>query len=148
MGRPKKKKDADKQDDLLDITSRLRTAPCVPALREAVKAWRVGGYKGTTETTRLLLNHWFKTDHRMRNGRPFAYHFSQREAIETLIFAWEFEKVRTRKGLLERYAQSLQGVQLPPYDDFGRYCIKMATGSGKTKVMSLAVVWQFMNAVR
>src|SRR5207244_2591885 len=29
-----------------------------------------------------------------------------------------------------------------------RYCIKMATGSGKTKVMSLAVVWQFINAVR
>jgi len=113
-----------------------------------VKAWRVGGYKGTTETTRLLLKHWFKTDHRLPNGRPFAYHSSQREAIETLIFVWEFEKVRTRKGLLERYAQSLQDVRLPPYDDFARYCIKMATGSGKTKVMSLAVVWQFMNAVR
>ena len=120
----------------------------MPALREAVKAWRVGGYKGTTETTRLLLKHWFKTDHRLPNGRPFAYHSSQREAIETLIFVWEFEKVRTRKGLLERYAQSLQDVRLPPYDDFARYCIKMATGSGKTKVMSLAVVWQFMNAVR
>lgn len=120
----------------------------MPALREAVKAWRAGGYKGTTETTRLLLNHWFKTDHRLPNGRPFAYHSSQREAIETLIFVWEFEKVRTRKGLLERYAQSLRDVRLPPYDDFARYCIKMATGSGKTKVMSLAVVWQFMNAVR
>ena len=37
---------------------------------------------------------------------------------------------------------------LPPYDDFARYCIKMATGSGKTKVMSLAVAWQFLNAMR
>src|SRR5438093_11690430 len=97
--------------ELLDVASKLRTAPCVPALREAVKAWRAGGYKGTTETTRLLLNHWFKTDHRLPNGRPFAYHSSQREAIETLIFVWEFEKVRTRKGLLERYAQSLQDVR-------------------------------------
>jgi type III restriction enzyme len=111
-------------------------------------AWRAGGYKGTTETTRLLLNHWFNTDHKLRNGRRFEYHSSQRQAIETLIFVWEFEKVRTRKGLLERYAQSLKDVRLPPYDDFARYCIKMATGSGKTKVMSLAVVWQFMNAVR
>lgn len=111
-------------------------------------AWRVGGYKGTTETTRLLLNHWFNTDHKLRNGRRFEYHSSQRQAIETLIFVWEFEKVRTRKGLLERYAQTLKDVRLPPYDDFARYCIKMATGSGKTKVMSLAVVWQFMNAVR
>ncbi len=39
-------------------------------------------------------------------------------------------------------------MRLPPYDDFARYCIKMATGSGKTKVMSLAVAWQFLNAVR
>src|SRR6185437_9884303 len=28
------------------------------------------------------------------------------------------------------------------------YCVKMATGSGKTKVMSLAVAWQFLNAAR
>ncbi|MBI4523774.1 MAG: DEAD/DEAH box helicase family protein [Deltaproteobacteria bacterium] len=148
MARPKKKADSALQRDLLDITPHLRTAPCVPALREAVMAWRAGGYKGTTETTRLLLNHWFNTDHKLRNGRRFEYHSSQRQAIETLIFVWEFEKVRTRKGLLERYAQSLKDVRLPPYDDFARYCIKMATGSGKTKVMSLAVVWQFMNAVR
>jgi len=93
-------------------------------------------------------NHWFNTEHRLRSGRRFEYHSSQRQAIETLIFVWEFEKVRTRKGLLERYAQTLKDVRLPPYDDFARYCIKMATGSGKTKVMSLAVVWQFMNAVR
>ncbi len=136
------------QGDLLDVTSRLRTAPCVPALREAVKAWRAGGYKGVTETTRLLLNHWFYTDHRLAGGRPFAYHPSQQEAIETLIFVWEYERVRTRKALLERYALDLRDVRLPPYDDFARYCIKMATGSGKTKVMALAVAWQFLNAQR
>ena len=148
MARRKKTNDPGDQRDLLDITGRLRTAPCVPALREAVLAWRAGGYKGATETTRLLLNHWFNTDHRSKAGRPFTYHYSQRQAIETLIFVWEFEKVRSRKGLLERYAQTLKDVRLPPYDDFARYCIKMATGSGKTKVMSLVAVWQFMNAVR
>ncbi len=148
MARPKKKSDAALQRDLLDITPHLRTAPCVPALREAVMAWRAGGYKGTTETTRELLKHWFNTDHKLQNGRRFEYHSSQRQAIETLIFVWEYEKVRKRKGLLERYAQSLKDVRLPPYDDFARYCVKMATGTGKTKVMSLAVVWQFMNAVR
>lgn len=46
MGRPRKRKDSSGQDDLFDVTYRLRTAPCVPALREAVKAWRAGGYKG------------------------------------------------------------------------------------------------------
>lgn len=146
---PRRKKDSDlAQKDLLNVAVQLHTAPCVPALREAVKQWRDDGYKGATDTTRLLLNYWFKSDHRSPNGRPFAYHYFQREAIETLIYVWEIEKVRSRKTLLERYAQSLQEVRLPPYDEFGRYCIKMATGSGKTKVMSLAVVWQFMNAMR
>ena len=60
---PRKKKQAANptQTELLDITARLKTGVCVPALREAVKAWRAGGYKGITDTTRLLLNHWFQT---------------------------------------------------------------------------------------
>ena len=89
------------------MTSKLRTAPCVPALREAVKAWVAGGYKGITDTTRILLNYWFYTDHKLATGRPFRYHRSQQEAIETLVFVWEFEKVRSRKDLLERYATRL-----------------------------------------
>jgi type III restriction enzyme len=144
----RKKRSAPTQAELLDITAKLRTAPCVPALREALKAWCAGGYKGITDTTRILLNFWFETDHKLPTGLPFKYHPSQRDAMETLIFVWEFEKVRTRKTLLERYAQDLRNLQLPPYDDFARYCVKMATGSGKTKVMALAVAWQFLNAAR
>ncbi len=67
-----------------------KTAPCVPAIREAVAAWREKNYAGITETTRQLLNYWFKTDHRQRNGRAFRYHDSQREAIETLIYLYEW----------------------------------------------------------
>src|SRR5436309_9568671 len=148
MPRAKKRSTVLSQVDLLDVTARLRTGPCVPALREAVKAWKAGGYKGVTDTTRILLNHWFHADHKLASGLPFSYQLSQQEAIETLVFVWEFEKVRTRKALLERYAQDLRNLQLPPYDDFARYCIKMATGSGKTKVMALVVAWQFLNAVR
>ena len=148
MLRKKRKNYHPDQEEMLDITGKLTTAPCVPALREAVKAWRAGGYKGTTDTTRILLNYWFSTDHKLLNGNPFRYHVSQKEAIETMIFVWEYEKVRTRKGLLERYATTLKDVRLAPYDEFARYCIKMATGSGKTKVMSLIVVWQYLNAMR
>jgi type III restriction enzyme len=148
MPRGKKKSAVPTQTDLLDITAKLRTGPCVPALREAVKAWKAGGYKGITDTTRILLNHWFFTDHKLRTGLPFKYHASQQDAIETLIFVWEFEHVRTRKGLLERYATDLRDLRLPPFDEFARYCVKMATGSGKTKVMALAIAWQFFNAMR
>ena len=38
-------------------------------------------------------------------------------------------------------------MRLLQYDDYPRYCIKMATGSGKTKVIGLAVAWQYFNAV-
>src|ERR1700683_94390 len=82
------------QAELLDVTAKLRTGPCVPALREAVKAWKAGGYKGITDTTRILLNFWFQTDHRSLIGLPFKYHASQQEAIETLIFVWEYEKIQ------------------------------------------------------
>lgn len=148
MPRRSKPTTAPSQTELLDVTAKLRTGPCVPALREAVKAWKAGGHKGITDTTRLLLNFWFETDHRTRTNLPFKYHASQREAIETLVFVWEFEKIRTRKSLLERYAQDLRDVHLPPFDYFARYCVKMATGSGKTKVMALAIAWQFFNAMR
>ena len=42
----RKKTVAPSQTELLDVTVKLRTGPCVPALREAVKAWKAGGYKG------------------------------------------------------------------------------------------------------
>src|SRR3989442_1922529 len=131
MPRRRKPKGDPTQTELLDITAKLRTGPCVPALREAVKAWKAGGYKGITETTRILLNHWFHTDHRVRTGLPFQYNQAQQEAMETLIFVWEYEKVRTRKDLLERYAHVLRDLRQQPADDFARDCIKMATGSVK-----------------
>ena len=92
MPRGKKRSRSLSQVDLLDVTARLRTGPCVPALREAVKAWKTGGYKGITDTTRILLNHWFHADHRLPSGLPFRYHLSQQEAIETLVFVWEFAR--------------------------------------------------------
>lgn len=141
------RRNGDANEKLLDVTGTLRTAPCVPALRSAVGAWRAGGYKGITDTTRRLFAHWFQTDHRRPNGAPFRYHDAQREAIETLVYVWEYERVRNRRALVDRYAENAAGM--PLYDDaFARYAIKMATGSGKTKVMALAIAWQFLNSQR
>jgi len=143
-----RKKKNPAQTDLLYVRERLSTAPCVPALRNAVNAWREEEYKGITKTTLELLNFWFYTDHKLPDGTIFSYYQSQREAIETLIYVYEVEKIRSRKELLERFALSGLDLRLPPYDEFARLCIKMATGSGKTKVMSLAIAWQYFNAVR
>jgi type III restriction enzyme len=128
------------------LEARTSTAPCVPAIRAAVQAWRDGGCKGITGTTRTLLDFWFKTDHRLPNGRAFTYHYAQREAIETLIYLYEVAKVRRQKDLIEKYSTDT-GLKLLKHDNFARYALKMATGSGKTKVLSLAIAWQFFNAV-
>ncbi len=142
---PRRKKKSDSQLNFLE--ARVKTAPCVPAIRKEVDEWRANNYKGVTDTTRALLNYWFKTDHRLPNGRAFRYFDAQRHAVETLIYIYEVARVRRHKELVERYAGTNKDLRLLQYDDFARYCIKMATGSGKTKVMSLVIAWQYFNAV-
>lgn len=132
------------QADLLE--AKVATAPCVPGIREKVKVWREAGYKGISDTTRILLNYWFYTDHKLPDGRRFRYHPFQREAIETLIYLYEVAKIRRHKSLVETFA-TRSDLRLLQYDDFARYAVKMATGSGKTKVMALTIAWQFFNAV-
>jgi len=144
----RKPKISKSQRDIFNIQEQLKTAVCVPAIREAVKAWRADNYKGITETTRELLNYWFHTDHILPSGQPFRFHTAQREAIETLIYIFEVAKVRTRTALLEKYAFNTKDLRLPPFDEFARYSVKMATGSGKTFVMSMSIVWQFANYLR
>jgi type III restriction enzyme len=142
---PRKRVAAADQPSLLE--ARVTTAPCVPALRKAVGEWRADHYKGATPTSRQLLNHWFHTDHRLRTGGRFRYYDAQREAIETLVYVYEVAQVRRHRDLLERFAPNVPGIHVLQHDDFPRYCIKMATGSGKTKVIALAVAWQYLNAV-
>ena len=128
------------------LQARVTTAPCVPAIRKAVAEWREEKYKGATATTRTLLNYWFGTDHRLPNGQPFRYYYAQREAMETLVWLYEVESIRRHRDLIERFAK-VPGIHVLQYDDFARYAVKMATGSGKTKVMALAIAWQYFNAV-
>lgn len=146
---PRQRKTTSSQIPLLEVAT--KTAPCVPAIKDAVRSWSAGGYRGATATTKTLLNYWFRADHRLPNGEKFAYYPFQREAIETLIYLYEVAKVRRHAPMIETYAKSATQMggqlRLLQYDDFPRYCLKMATGSGKTKVMSLAIAWQYFNAV-
>ena len=132
------------QGDLLK--ARVTTAPCVPEIRKGVEEWRKAKYKGATATTKTLFNYWFGTDHRRPNGRPFQYYYAQREALETLAWLYEVEQVRRHRDLVQRFAK-VPGIHVLQYDDYARYAIKMATGSGKTKVMALTVAWQYFNAI-
>jgi type III restriction enzyme len=140
----RRKKTHPAQMALLEVA--ISAAPCVPRIREEVQEWTSKGYKGVTPTTQTLLNHWFHCDHRLPNGRKFSYYPFQREAIETLIYIYEVAGKHRHKELLEAYATA-DNLRLLQYDQFPRYCLKMATGTGKTKIISLAIAWQYFNAV-
>ena len=127
-----------------------RISPCllVPYIRHQVKQWREADYPGARETTRTLLKHWFDTAH----PSGFRYHFAQREAVETIIFLYEVRKYCTPSSMFASLLPDEHPAwawlsNLPPEDDlWGKYCTKIATGGGKTKVMSLVMAWSFFNA--
>lgn len=127
--------------------------PTVRAIRAEVDAWRQGGYGGVSDTSRHLLSYWFQSDHQVagRDGAlvPFRYHWAQREAIETIIYLYEMRGVRNVADLLLEFGgEALADLALgiPPQDDrWAKNCCKIATGGGKTKVMSLAIAWSYFH---
>ena len=127
------------------------TGYAVPAITHAVGEWRANDYHGATDTSRTLLNYWFRNDHKLPTGDKFEYYLAQRVAIETLIYVFEVAKSRRRLDLYTRFIPAEFRRQIrwpdPDTDHFARYCTKMATGTGKTKVMKLALAWQYFNAV-
>ena len=58
MAKRKSRKD-ENQIDAFNVGEYLKTAACVPAIRNAVKAWRENDYAGITEISRELIYHWF-----------------------------------------------------------------------------------------
>jgi len=125
-------------------------------LRSHVKQWRESDYAGASDTTRELLYHWFERDHIMETPAgeriPFRYYFCQREAIETLIYLCEVRGIRSLSGIISEFGgedRETAALGVNPDDDrWARYAFKLATGAGKTRVMSLAIVWSYFHALR
>ncbi len=122
--------------------------PLVYKVRKGVKAWRDSGYDGASDTTRALLNHWFQTEHFQPDAdgalKQFQYYFAQREAVETAIWLYEIEDARDPYALI-RYDSSGRVSKGMFDEDWTRYVLKMATGSGKTKVMTLLIAWAYFH---
>jgi len=122
--------------------------PLVAGLREKVKEWRDKNYEGASDTSKSLLNWWFKEEHILYDqygvSSHFKYYFAQREALETVIWLYEVAKVKDKYDLI-RYNST--GVLSPQMftEEWLRFVIKMATGAGKTKVMSLVIAWAYFH---
>jgi type III restriction enzyme len=133
---------------LRDTTMDKLMPPLVAQLRRKVKEFRDGGYVGATETSRSLLNWWFKEPHLLPGKDAimgsFNYYFAQREAIETIVYLHDVAGAKDKYDLMR--FDSSGAVSAGMFDEtWRRYVIKMATGSGKTKVMSLALTWSYFN---
>jgi len=122
--------------------------PLVAELRKKVKAWRDSGYEGVSNTSNALLKWWFQSDHYVpqANGETleFKYYFAQREAVETIVYLYEVMKVKDKYDLIRFDSSGAVSAGMFP-EDWLRFVIKMATGSGKTKVLSLLLTWSYFH---
>ena|SRR3989338_3699767 len=84
--------------------------PFVPELREKVAEWRKNNYEDASETSKSLLNWCFKEPHTifakdLPTGQAggasvaFQYYYAQREAVETIIWIYDVEKVANSVAL-------------------------------------------------
>lgn len=120
--------------------------PLVSQLRKKVKEFRDSGYVGAHDTSKSLLNWWFVTPHLLPKAdgtmQEFQYFFAQREALETIIYLYDVVGVQDKYDLMRFDSSGV--VSTGMFDEtWRRFVIKMATGAGKTKVLSLALAWSF-----
>ncbi len=105
-----------------------------------------------TPATSELLTYWF--DEAYCDTRPWLnFHEGQRQAILNTIYCHEILGVRNVTDLYDKVDSTLKlesDVGIDYLDNkrfsFPRYCMKMATGTGKTWVLNALLIWQYLNA--
>jgi type III restriction enzyme len=128
--------------------NQLQLPPLVPELRQKVKEFRDNAYSGASPTSRALLHWWFVEEQLLPNAEgiltPFEYFFAQREALETIVYLVDVVQAKDKHDLT-RFDSSGE-LSANFFDEsWLRLVIKMATGSGKTKVLSLVIAWCFFH---
>lgn len=133
---------------------------------------------GSEVTRRLFQYWFHEDHEVVGFDAPFRYWFCQREAIETLAWLIEvdgrldtqelikahgaifqrdlisknveFQTTMDGRRQIRRYVPETHsdGVQDLPPEDLPRFAFKMATGSGKTWVMAMALVWSYFHKQR
>lgn len=113
------------------FSSGIEENTLINELRNEVREWRDAGYQGCARITQRLLEWWFERDNERQTAGQRLF-FCQREAIEAIVYLYE--------------AQSRRKLDNP--EDALRYALKLATGTGKTVVMALLIVWSTLHAAK
>ena len=81
----------------------------------------------------------------------FSYFFCQQEAVETLAYLYEVRRTRTLAALVAEFSgrdAEIEALGVNPDEDaWPRYAFKIATGAGKTKIMSLVIAWSYFHSI-
>ena len=127
--------------------------PLAKAIEPAVEEWAKNNYpsvkgKEITFATRELFNWWFSD----QAHEPEKFHICQRRALETIVYCYEILNIPLVETLFEIFSSDLleketlkAGIEKIKHPRFG---IKMATGTGKTWVITAIIVWQYWNKVK
>lgn len=102
-----------------------------------------------TPVTAELLRWWFGDE--ARDSRTLNFHEGQRQAILNVILAHEVLDSDSLPDLYRKVCASallegdLLGELSQPKHAHPKYCLKMATGTGKTWVLQALLIWQLLN---
>jgi len=103
--------------------------------------------------TAELLKWWFQAE--FQDARSFNFHAGQRQALLNVIYAHEVLGISTLQDLYQVAAPEVMlantrdsEIIRAPKNMYPKYCLKMATGTGKTWVLQALIVWQILNANR
>jgi type III restriction enzyme len=121
-------------------------------ISEEVNAlWESGDFmQKVSPVTKELLNFW-DPDGVFANEREFNFHEGQWQAILNTIYIHEILKLKSvREIYLSIYPELLQQMDILDLKrdkyEHPKYCIKMATGTGKTWVLDILLIWQYLNS--
>ncbi len=116
------------------------------------KEWEDGTFlQKVSSITKDLLRFW-DPNGSWRDQRDIQFHEGQWQAILNTIYCHEILKIKNLKELYHQINNDLftEFLNLVSYEkekyEHPQYCIKMATGTGKTWVLSALLIWQFLNA--
>ena len=127
--------------------------PLAKAIEPVIDEWAKNNYpsvngKEITPVTKELFNWWFSDQ--VHEGDNF--HICQRRALETIVYCYEILNLPLVKTLFKVFSSELlekenlkTGIEKIKHPRFG---IKMATGTGKTWVITAIIVWQYWNRIK
>lgn len=127
-----------------DFVSADPNAEFINTIRSEVKAWREAGYPKASRITKELLDFWFNNKERKANLSLF---FCQREAVETAVWLNEIAERDPNTGnyILNLLGERRHSVSEDDAFVLPRTAFKMATGTGKTVVMAMLILYNYLN---